>query len=655
MLACAALVLLVVFIYAQVHSHAFIHYDDPEYVSRNAHVLNGLTWSGIQWAFTSVHAAYWHPVTWMSHMLDVSLFGQNAGRHLLVNVLLHAANAVLLFLWLQAMTGAFWRSSIVAALFAAHPLHVESVAWVAERKDVLSALFMLLALHGYTRWVRARSKPAYAASIVAFILGLLSKPMLVTFPFVLLLLDWWPFKRRALIEKIPYFAAIVPIIAITLTTQNVAMAGANVPLSIRLANAAIAYVKYLGKTIWPSSLAIIYPYQLTVSLAAATFCALLLVAITAAVILLRNRAPWLTVGWLWFAGTLVPVIGLVQVGMQSMADRFTYIPHIGLFVAIVWGIGALTERSTEARTLAALASAAAVVALAIVAYVQTGRWTDSITLFEHTIAVTENNKLAHINLGAAYYDAGAHERAEEQYRAAEGFKPADVQHLGLALALTAQGKLDAAYPEAKAAHEANPNNADAASTLGTIELARGNAVAAAPLLERAASLSGDPMVRARLALARGKNDEAQQWFATAAKQTDSADAHLALATELARSGKDAEAAREYDAALRLNPASYDTHMNFGALLSRGGKDEDAVREFSAAAAIRPRSPEPHIYAALAQANRKQLEDAIEHVRRAIEIDHDAASRFLTDAIRRPADPAAIDQYLAFLRQQAGVR
>lgn len=658
---CAALVVLVLAIYFQVRTHEFINYDDPLYVSNNPHVLGGLTLAAVRWAFTSVYAAYWHPITLLSHQLDVSLLGPVAGRHLLVNVALHAANAVLLFLWLRLATGAFWRSAVVAALFASHPLHVESVAWVAERKDVLSTLFMLLSLHAYTRWVRDGSRAQYAWSVVSLALGLMAKPMLVTFPCVLLLLDIWPFDRirnlrAVLLEKLPYVACVIPAIVMTLRTQSVAMSGANVTPAVRLANAAIAYVTYLGKTFWPASLAIFYPYPPTVNAALAVICALSLAAVTFLVWRARRQMPWLPVGWLWFLGTLVPVIGLVQAGQQSMADRFTYVPHIGLFIAIVWTLAAWAGRAPEWRLPMAVAATVAVIAFSVVAYIQTGYWRNSVTIFERTLAVTNDNRLAHVNLGAALVESGQPERAEAEYRAAAGFKPADVLHLGLALALSAQGKTEASAEEAAAAVSAAPSNAEALATYGAIELALGRNAEAATLLEKAARIAPDPLTLGRLALARGQSGDARKYFGEAAAQhQDSPDAHQTYAMALANQGDEAGAAREYARALDLNPAMYDARMNLGALLSRLGRDEEAARQFSEAATLRPRSIEPHIYLALALSNRGGFAEAADHIQRAIAINHDDGNRLLTTAVRMPPRATAIDEYLQFLRQQASGR
>jgi tetratricopeptide (TPR) repeat protein len=631
---CAVLAALVAAIYLQLRSHDFINYDDPVYVSNNPDVLGGLTLAGLRWAFTSIHAAYWHPVTWLSHQLDVSLFGRDAGAHLLVNVLLHLLNVILLFLWLRLATGAFWRSGVVAALFAVHPLHVESVAWISERKDVLSTLFLLLTLHAYTRFVRTGSRGQFIWSVVACGLGLMAKPMLVTLPFALLLLDRWPLQRkeswRALVvEKLPYLALVVPAVIMVLRTQSVAMSSAmTVPFSIRLANAAISYVKYVLKTLWPSSLAIVYPYPTSVSSTEAIVCALLLIALTVAAVRVSRRMPWITLGWLWFIGTLVPVIGIVQVGQQAMADRFTYIPHIGLFVAIVWTIAAFTERVPDSRYIVSGAAAAAVLVLATVAWRQAGYWRNSTTTFEHALAVTENNRIAHMNLGAALLDAGEFARAEAELRAAGGL-PSEVQHVDLALALSAEGKYDEAAPEAAAAVRANPASADAWMASGTIALQRKRAAEAIPMLEKAAQLRPAPEPFGMLSFGRGQLLESR--------------------------GDDGGAAREYETALKHNPSLYDARMNYGALLSRAGKDAEAADQFTAAASLRPQSAEPHIYLALAQSNRKQFAGAAEHIARAITIDHDGSNRFLIDAIHIAPGPTAVDEYLQFLRQQAGIR
>ncbi len=648
------LFLLVFAIYAQVRSHQFIDFDDPQYVANNEQVLRGLTWSGVRWAFTQIHAAYWLPLTWISHMLDVQLFGRNAGAHLLVSVTLHAVNSALLFFFLRAATAAFWRSSIVAALFAVHPLHVESVAWISERKDTLSTLFFLLCLLAYTQYVLKQWRPAYVASVAALALGLMAKPMLVTTPFVLLLLDHWPFRRsgvgKLLIEKIPFFVCVLAASAATLFAQREAMAVPNaIPLLARLANAAIAYVKYVWKTFWPTGLAIIYPFPTRIPPSTAILCAILILASIVAVFRWRRSLPWLFVGWLWFLGTLVPVIGIVQVGLQAMADRFTYIPHIGLFVAVVWTAAHFAKQLPRTATMAT--AAIIVVLLAAVAHAQVRYWSGSAAVFEHALAVTSNNKLARVNLGAALLQTGDYEGAEREYRQADGFQPAETVFIGLTIALSGQGKLEAAAEAARRAVEASPNSAAAAAMLGAAQLALGNMAEAERALASSLQLREDPAVAARLALARGQWETARDRFVEAIA-VNSADADLrnSYAAVLAKLGKDAEAQQQYAEALRLNPNLYDANMNYGALLSRLGRDNGAAQRFTEAARIRPRSPEPHIYLGLLAANQHQIAVATREIEMAMNIDHDASNRLLIHAMRIPPRPTAIDEYLAFLRQ-----
>ena len=661
----AVLTILVAIIYAQVRGHQFVDFDDPQYVSRNEHVLRGLTWSGIIWAFTHVHAGYWLPLTWLSHMLDVQLFGRDAGAHLLVSAALHAVNSSLLFLFLRKATNTFWRSAVVAALFAVHPLHVESVAWVAERKDTLSTLLFLLCLVAYTRYVMRQSRKAYVASVVALALGLMAKPMLVTTPFVLLLLDYWPFKRfetvgvrRLVIEKIPYVACVVAEITATLLSQHEAMASTTfISVPARLANAAMSYVTYVVKTFWPAKLAVFYPFPTYIDPRLAAFDALLILGFTALVFRLYRSMPELFVGWCWFLGTLVPVIGLLQAGRQALADRFTYIPHIGLFIALVWSVARLAAARPQLRVALTTAAALSIVALAAVAHAQVRYWSSSVPLFEHTLAVTSNsNKFAHVNLGAGLLDAGDYLGAERHYRQAIGYQPAEIVYDGLALAHIGLGRLDDASAAAHAGVQANPNSADAFATLGSVELARGNTAEAQQALARSLQIKADPAVEARLALSRGNLTDARSKFEEAISAVPY-DAGLRndYAAVLARMGKDAEAQTQYGEALALSPNLYDARMNFGALLSRLERDEDAAQQFAEAARLRPRSPEPHVYLALLEAGRHRFDVARREIELAIAADHDASNRLLINAIRIPPRPTAIDEYLAFLRQQSGGR
>ena len=656
-----ALVAAVAILYAQVRSHAFVNFDDSIYAARNSHVMAGLTWDGLRWAFTTFQTANWHPLTWLSLMLDVTLFGRGAAPHVLINAALHALNCVLLFLWLRRATATVWLSAVVAALFAVHPLHVESVAWVSERKDTLSAAFFLLTLLLYTCYVQSRSRALLIGSVVTLGLGLLAKPMLVTAPFILLLIDYWPLRRmegeglatirRLILEKIGFFALIVPSIGVTIRAQREAMPTIEaVPLTIRLANAATSYVAYVVKTFWPAKLSIMYPYR-NIDSRWAFICVVVLAFVTIAAIRWRGSAPWFFVGWFWFVGSLVPVIGIVQVGLQSMADRYTYIPHIGLFVAIVWSVSEAVRRRPIRRFLVAVAIGA-LVALSCVTYVQVGYWANSRRLFQHALAVTTNNRLAHVSLGSALLDDGEYAAAEREYRAGQGFRPAVVVHIGLALSLSGQGRLDEASVEGKRAVAANPNSPEAMRTLGTIELSRGRTGEAERLLRRSAEKAPEADVLGRLALIRGDLDQSRREFERAIEdQPDDGGLHNDLAAVLARRGDDERAISEYRTALRLNPNLYDAHMNYGAILSRRGLEAEAIREFEEATRLRPRSAEPYVYLALAQANRHLFGDAAANISRAISIDHDASNRFLTNAVRLPGDARNVDRYLAFLRQQ----
>src|SRR5438067_3948264 len=337
-----AIVAAVFIVYGQVATHNLTNLDDLKYLPQNYHVTTGLTAANIEWAFTKFYAAYWLPLTWISYMADVQMFGLDPGKILLVNVVLHALNSMFLFLVLRRATNELWRSATVAALFALHPLHVESVAWATERKDVLSTLFFMLTLLSYVLFVEKRSPARYLTMVVCFVLGMMAKPMVITIPFVLLLLDWWPLQRFSLenlrplrqliIEKIPLFVLVIPASLITMRAQREAIG--SIPLGDRLKNALLSYLVYLGKTIWPANLSVIYPLRIVTG-SVAVVAVVVLIAITIAA-LLGARRKYIPMGWFWYLGTLVPVIGIVQAGKQSMADRFTYIPLIGIFIAAVW-------------------------------------------------------------------------------------------------------------------------------------------------------------------------------------------------------------------------------------------------------------------------------------------------------------------------------
>jgi Tfp pilus assembly protein PilF len=417
-------------VYVPVRDHEFLLYDDYGYIVRNFYLQPGVTWENIVWAFTSGYAANWHPLTWISHMVDYQLFGLNPAGHHLHNVLLHVLNSIVLFLVVWKMTGAEWPSAFVAAMFALHPLHVESVAWASERKDLLSGLFWILTMGAYVRYTRSPSMNRYLLVLVLFVLGLLSKPMVVTLPFVLLLLDYWPLKRlgggnsvpglsfsSALLEKVPLMLLSFGSSIITYHVQQAAGAMAStdrLPLVLRLENAIVSLVRYLGKTFWPSDLAVFYPHPgMALSVSTVLLSGVILGTVTMFTWLWRKRSPYLFVGWFWFLGTLVPVLGIVQVGAQAMADRYMYLPLIGPALMIGWFGAEMVAHSL--RRIVGVAAVLGLVALLIVSRVQVGYWQNTETLFQHAAKTTERNWVAHYNLGLTYAEGNRYEEALHHY------------------------------------------------------------------------------------------------------------------------------------------------------------------------------------------------------------------------------------------------
>lgn len=659
------LVLLVAFVFAQVRTHEFLTYDDPIYITENETVQKGLTADGIVWAFTSFDFN-WHPITWLTHLTDVTLFGLDAGKHLLVNVVIHAINAILLLIVLARATGRVWRSSAVAALFAIHPLHVESVAWLSERKDVLSSLFLLLTIFFYLRFVDGRSKRAYAAMIVAFILGLMSKGMLVTLPFVLLLIDYWPLRRwsfgewktlRGLfMEKLPLFLLILPAIFVTWYAQHAVEAIANirfVSVPIRLANAAISYVVYIRRMFLPTDLALGYAYPSTISPTVTLICTLILLAITALVLLRRERR-YLFTGWFWFVGMLVPVSGIVQIGPQSMADRYTYIPLVGLFIAGVWLVADFIRRFPLLRIPATIMAAAIILGLTFAARAQTSHWKDTETLFRRTARVTPRNPVAHETLGFALFRNGEYEKAIVEFHALIAIRPQYARgYQGLGASLAALGRTTEAIEAYRTSVRLDPMNAEAQRQLGLLEMAAGQTAEAAKRLEQAASL-GDVQAQGSLAMARGNTDAAiAEYEAAVEREPNSPEALNNLAAALARKGREDEALERYRAALRLSPFHYDANMNIGALLSRRGAISEAVTHYVAATRSRPQATEPHVYMALALANAGRPSEALQEAQAAAKINAESANSELTNALRIPPKPTNLDEFMAEMRRLGG--
>ena len=477
-------------VYLQTGGHQFV-YDDEPYVKNNIHVSNGITGDNIIWAFTSVEQANWHPLTWISHMVDVQVYGMDPKGHHLTNVLIHTISSLLLFYLLLRCTGSAWQSSFVAALFALHPMHVESVAWVAERKDVLSAFFGFLSLAFYCHYVSEKKLLPYLLSLFTFILGLLSKPMLVTLPVIMLIVDNWPLNRHHrdkherklqtdsrvvvqfifyLKEKIPFFICSLVSGGITIYAQHRGGAMSSlsiIPLHLRFENALIAYVKYSMKTFWPQDLAVFYPMPSTYPFWQVISSLFLLLMVSVIAILLKRQFPYVFAGWLWFIITLMPVIGLIQVGSQSMADRYSYIPHIGIFMITAWGTADLLKFCKHRKVILSFLGGFVIIAAIMLTWQQLSYWRDNITLYRHALNVTSNNTTMHYNLGSVLAEKGDIRGAIIEYREALRIRPDDTDVLNnLGVALDLSGDFDGAISEYQKALRINAGSADVLNNLG---------------------------------------------------------------------------------------------------------------------------------------------------------------------------------------------
>jgi tetratricopeptide (TPR) repeat protein len=524
-------------VFAQTGGYQFVNYDDPLYVLDNAHVRAGLTWRGIAWAFTHVHSQNWHPLTTMSHMLDCQLFGVNPGAHHLVNVFFHSIAAVLLFILLAQITNSIWASAFVAAVFAIHPLRVESVAWIAERKDVLSGVFFMLTLLAYFRWTRKPTVGRYLAVSVLFACGLMSKPMLITTPIVLLLLDYWPLNRsqrsasfaqppvrlgptaarevrsqkssnspwtKLVVEKVPLFALSIGSCVATLWAQNFALGSTQfLPLEWRVTNALFSYFEYVRQMFWPVDLIPFYVHpENRLEIWRLLIAAISLIALTAIVIVRRKQNPYLFVGWLWYIVMLIPVIGIVQVGLQGHADRYTYLPQIGLDIALVWLIWDLTKSCLPRRSASAkagrlqqiiLSAAAAIVLITLssLSWKQTTHWRDTEALWRHTLAVTPDSDVAHAGLGGILFVRGQIDESIDHYERALRLRDGNVAaHFGLGRALAAKQKTDAAIFHFQKALSIQPDNIGASNDLGVMFASKGEIRDAISAWQQ--SLSFDP-------------------------------------------------------------------------------------------------------------------------------------------------------------------
>ena len=585
-LVCLFLVIAILVVYWQVRNYTLVNFDDSSYILNNPHIRSGLNFKGIAWAFSFPGYDYWHPMTWLSHMLDCHLYGLKFGMHHQVSLILHILNSILLFLVFRQMTGAIWRSAFVATMFALHPMNVESVAWLAERKNVLSAFFWLITMLTYIHYSKRPSVFRYFPILFVYTLGLMSKPMLATLPFVLILLDHWPLRRINLshsgsnnqktsksnntefqrsstfhlaLEKIPMLilsAASIFLSSLAIHRLGTVISTASVPMNLRIKNALVSYISYIIKMIWPHNLAVYYPYPQTLPLWQVIGAGLLLICISFLVFRAVRSKPYLAVGWLWYIGTLVPAIGLVQAGLwPAIADRFTYVPFVGLFCVIAWGVPDLVIQWHYREIKLAAIAAAFFAIFAATTYLQVGYWRNSITLFEHAIDVTTNNYIAHHKLGEALKLQKKTEAAAKHYSEALRIRPDFfATHLDMGIVLRDEGKLN----------------------------------------------------------------EAIDYFSRALRlKPDRAEPHFELGITLEKQGDFDTAIRHYLEALRIKPDYAKAHNNLGIILAHQKKDKEAIFHLSEAIRIDSNYAEPHYNLGIIYADKRNIEKAILHYKKAL--------------------------------------
>ena len=652
------LLILISFIaFGRIMANDFINFDDDIYITGNNYIKSGINTESIKWAFTSSHAANWHPLTWLSHMLDWQLFGANASGHHLVNLLLHIGSAILLFLFLNKTTGSLWPSAFVAAMFALHPLRVESVAWASERKDVLSMFLGMATIYVYALYVENHKLSKYFLCLALFALSLLAKPMLVTLPFLLLLLDYWPLGRwqkalkpqllpvgnkgglvknkakqrktnstkykkisiplvdrsktirSLLVEKLPFIFMAIASSIVTIWAQSNGGAVAyleQLPFLDRILNAIVSYVQYLIKMFWPVNLVIFYPYRQFLPFWQVFGAASILLGVSIAVIYAIKKAPFLFVGWFWYLGTLVPVIGLMQVGFQSIADRYTYFPSIGIAIILTWGVIYLSK--VKLRKIIIIPTVIILTALTFLTWQQCGYWKNSNSLFSHVLQATKDNYLAHNNLGLALAAEGKNEEAIAHYLKAIEINPYCKAHFNLGVALVAQGRIE----EAIAAIKLNPNQQEAHFGLSVALVARGKNL-----------------------VAQGRIEEAITHYLSAIKiNSDNADAHCNLADVFVQQNKIDQAIEHFREAVRITPSSFAALNNLGVNLEKQLKHDEAIEYYRRAVQIEPKNPGIYFNLGVALGNKGELKEAANNFRLAIKIkpDYEEARRALNLAI-----------------------
>ncbi len=604
---CLALAAITFAVFGQTLRHQFVDFDDSHYVYDNPVVARGLTLQGILWAFAQAHSSNWHPLTWLSHMLDCQLYGLNPGGHHLTNVLLHTATVIALFLVLRQMTGALWRSAFVAAVFAIHPLRVESVAWVAERKDVLSGLFFMLTLGAYVRYARRPwSRGRYGLVMLLFALGLMCKPMLVTLPLLLLLLDYWPLQRAEpagslLREKLPLLALSAAGSVATLWAQSGAMQqpGELFSLPLRLANALVSCAVYLGQMVWPAGLAVFYPFpQSGLPPGEVALAAMLLGGLSAAAFWQRPKRPWLLMGWLWYLVMLLPVAGIIQVGGQAHADRYTYLPQIGIYVALTWLAAEWGGQWRAGRAVLGVLMTATLAVLAVCAWKQTAHWQDSESLWAHTVDCTAGNGVAHNNLGNVLRREGRLGQAISQYEKALASKPDYAEaHLDIGLAFFQLDRVDEAIVQYQKAVEIEPGLAEAHLNLGNLLVQRGRMDDAITHYQKALASKPDyPEARLNLGLAffrQGRMDEAISQYQKALEiKPDYAGAHMNLGNSYYQLGRIDEAIAQFQKAVAIRPDSAEARYNLGNSFAQAGRTAEAISQYEKAADLAGKAHDP---------------------------------------------------------------
>ena len=641
LLICLTLALVTFAVYFQVHSFKFITMDDSVYVCKNPNIQAGITFKAVKWAFTTNYAEFWHPLTWLSLMLDWQMFGSNPAGFHLTNLILHIANALLLFLVLKQMTNALWQSAFVAALFALHPLHIEAVAWVAERKEVLSTFFWILTMWAYLRYVKQPNVFRYLFTMLIFALGLMAKPMLVTLPFVFLLLDYWPLDRikrvdwkiiyRLVWEKFPFFILSAIGCAVAFFAEKhggMVESFAGLSLKYRIYNAFISYIEYIKKMIWPVKLAIIYPHPgLKVSVLYAVISAGFLLAVMVLILRFAKNHRYLFTGWFWYLGTLLPVIGLIQVGTHAMADRYSYITLTGLFIIIAWGLPELIVKWPHHRILLWLSSLIVLSVLAVCTYFQQQYWKDTITVFQHALAVTNDNYNAHFLMTKELLEQGRIDEAIQHNTQALRIKPDYIDALsGLGAALHQAGRVDEAVVYYKKAIEIDPRTFEANANLGVALASKGKFNEAIEHYEIALKTMDTPRIHHNYAQALFNLGQFPQSITEYRKalllKPNDPNVINELGYTLAHTGKFDEAITLYNKALRISPDRINIHLNLGTALTGSGKFDEALKEYEKILLLQPQNAVAHNDFGVVLCRLGKLDDAVAQFRQSVQINPD---------------------------------